>query len=51
MLVQGPGSLVVGRGDRHVVDDWDPHAGVGLQTEYNYGGTDEEDRDYPDCLR
>ena len=50
VFVQRPGSLVVRGGHRHVVDHGDPHAGVGLQTEYHYGGTDEENRDDTDSL-
>ena len=50
VLVQGPGRGVVGGLDSQVVDDGDPHVGVGLQAEGEYGGADEEDRDNPNTL-
>ena len=51
VFIQSPGSLVGGGGHRHVVDDGDPHAGVGLQTEYHYRGTDEENRNDTNSLQ
>ena len=51
VLVQRPGRLVGGGGHGDVVDHGDPHAGVGLQAEYHYGGTDEEDRNDTNCLQ
>ena len=51
VLVQRPGGLVGGGGHRDVVDHRDPHAGMGLQAEYHYGGTDEEDRNDTNCLQ
>ena len=45
MFVQRPGCHVEGRPHREVVDDGNPHVGVGLQAEGQYGDTDEEDRD------
>ena len=44
VFVQRPGSEVEGRPHGQVVDDGDPHVGVGLQTERQYGDTDEEHR-------
>ena len=37
--------------DCEVVYDGDPHVWVGLQTEGQDGGADEEDRDYPHSLQ
>ena len=51
VLVQRPGGLVGGGGHRDVVDHRDSHAGMGLQAEYHYGGTDEEDRNDTNCLQ
>ena len=45
VFVQRPGSHVEGRPHGQVVDDGDPHVGVGLQAESQYGDTNEEDRD------
>ena len=45
VFVQRPGSEVEGRPHGQVVDDGDPHVGVSLQAESQYGDTDEEDRD------
>ena len=50
MLVQRPGGLVGRRGHGDVVDDGYSHAGVGLETEYHYGGTDEENRNDTNSL-
>ena len=44
VFVQAPDGRVL-PGDRHVPDDGDPHVRVGLQTESQYGDTNEEDRD------
>ena len=51
VFVQRPGGLVGGGGHRHVVNDGHPHAGVGLEAEDDYGGTDEEHRDNSDSLK
>ena len=51
VFVQGPGRLVGRRGHGHVVNHGDSHAGVGLQTEYHYGGTDEENRNDANSLQ
>ena len=34
-----------------VVNDWNPHIGVGFEAEREDRGTDEEDRHDPNCLR
>ena len=51
MLVQSPGSGVVGGLDSQVVDDRDPHVRVGLEAEGEDGGADEEDRDNTNSLK
>ena len=50
VLVQRPGSGVVRGLDGEVVDDGDPHVRVGLQTEGQDRGADEEDRDNTNSL-
>ena len=51
VFVQRPGSHIKGRPHCEIVDHWDSHVRVGLQTESQYGDTNEENRDNSHSLR